>query len=82
LAIEPQIIGPQRNDQFIYTHTTFLTNIVLTSKDVINGLDLQVGAYDIFSNGARMPRDSAFNQVQSTLSYPTTKFLAGLTYRF
>ena len=82
LAIEPQIIGPQRNDQFIYTHPTFLTNIVLTSRDVVKGLDLQVGAYDIFSNGARMPRDSAFNQFQSTLDYPTTKFLASLMYRF
>lgn len=82
LAIEPQIVGPQTNDTGLMTQATFLTNIVLTSRDVVKGLDLQVGAYDIFSNGARMPRDSAFNQFQPTLNYPTTKFLASLTYRF
>jgi iron complex outermembrane receptor protein len=82
LAIEPQIIGPQKNDLGQFTQTTFLTNIVLTSREVAKGLDLQIGAYDIFSNGARMPRDSAFNQVQPTLNYPSTKYMASLTYRF
>ncbi len=82
LALEPQIIGPQSNDTGLMTQATFLTNVVLTSRDVVKGLDLQVGAYDIFSNGARMPRDSAFNQFQPTLNYPSTKFLASLTYRF
>jgi outer membrane receptor for ferrienterochelin and colicins len=82
LAIEPQIIGSQHNDLGEETHPTFLTNIVLTSKEVAKGLDLQIGAYDIFSNNARMPRDSKFNQVQPTLNYPSTKFMAGLTYRF
>ena len=84
LAIEPQIIGPQRNDQFTYTHATFLTNIVLTSRDIVKGLDLQVSAYDIFSNGnaphAAATAHSISSSPRSTI--PARNSLGSLTYRF
>lgn len=82
LAIEPQVVGPQKNDLGTYVHTTFLTNIVLTSKEIAKGWDFQIGAYNIFANDARMPRDSAYNQFQPTLNYPSTQFLASFTYHF
>jgi outer membrane receptor for ferrienterochelin and colicins len=82
LAIEPQIVGPQKNDLGEYTQSTYLTNIVLTSREFAPGWDLQAGAYDIFSNGAKMPRDSVYNQYQPFLNYPTTKYLISLTHRF
>ena len=35
LAVEPQFVGPQKSDLGTYVGATFLTNIVLTSEDVV-----------------------------------------------
>ncbi len=82
LAVEPQFIGSQKSDLGTSTSPTFLTNVVLTSREIVKNLDLQIGVYNLFSNSAREPRDSAADQVQPTLNYPNTQFLASLTYRF
>jgi outer membrane receptor for ferrienterochelin and colicins len=82
LAIEPQIVGPQKSDLGRYTSPTFITNVVLTSKDVTQGLDLQLGVYNIFGEWARLPHSSSWDYYQPTLNYPTTQFIFSMTGRF
>jgi hypothetical protein len=65
-----------------FTDPTYITNIVFTSRDIVKGLDFQLGAYNLFSTSARLPRDGAFNQFQPTLNYPRPLIMASLTYRF
>ncbi len=59
LAIEPQVVGPMRSDDIEPTDATFITNIILTSREIAPGMDLQLGAYNLFSHSARMPRNDA-----------------------
>ena len=82
LSIEPQFIGRQKSDLGVYTDPTFITNVIVTSKDVLVGWDLQVGAYNLFADHARLPRDGAFDQYQPTLDYPHTQYMVTLTHRF
>jgi iron complex outermembrane receptor protein len=83
LAIEPQIVGPQKNDLNQYTNPTFITNVVLTSRDFLTkGLELQLGAYNLLGEYARMPRSDAATHFQPTLDAPTSQFMASLTYKF
>ncbi|HET6248354.1 MAG TPA: TonB-dependent receptor [Tepidisphaeraceae bacterium] len=82
LSIEPQLVGQMKDDLGNYTAPTYLTNIVLTSKDILPGWDVQAGVYNLFANSARLPSDGSFNHYQSTLDYPTAFYEVGLTYRF
>jgi iron complex outermembrane receptor protein len=82
LSIAPQVVGPMNSDADVVTHPTFITNIVLTSREIRKGLDFQLGLYNLFGNIARIPRDSQFDQVQATLRYPYPQLLASLTYHF
>ncbi len=71
-----------KNDLGQYIDPTYLTNIVLTSRDILPGWDAQAGVYNLFANTARLPRDGPFNQFQTKLNYPDTQFLVSLTCRF
>jgi outer membrane receptor protein involved in Fe transport len=82
LAIEPQIVGPQLSDTRGRSNTSFVTNVVLTSKEVLKGMDLQVGVYNLFGQYARLPHTSQFDQSQPWLRYPGTTVLFSVTYRF
>jgi iron complex outermembrane receptor protein len=82
LAVEPQVVGPMRTDFGASTNPTFVTNLVLTSRDVFEGVDVQVGVYNLFGDAARLPRNSPFDHSQPSLNYPEPLFLASLTYRF
>jgi iron complex outermembrane receptor protein len=82
VAIEPQVVGGQASDLGQETHPTFITNIVITSRDIVKGLDGQLGLYNLFGNIAQVPRDNQFDQFQPTLRYPYPMLLASLTYRF
>lgn len=82
LSVNPQIVGQMKTDLGTETAPTYLTNIVITSKDFIPGWDVQAGVYNLFSNAARLPRDGPFNQIQPTLNYPDTSYLVSLTHRF
>ncbi len=82
LSIEPQFVGRQKSDLGQYTQPTFITNIIVTSKDIVPGWDIQAGVYNLFADHARLPRDGAFNQYQATLDYPDTRYLVTLTHRF
>ncbi len=82
LSIAPQVVGPMNSDADVVTHPTFITNIVLTSREVVKGLDLQLGLYNLFGNIARIPRDSQFDQFETTLRYPYPQFLASVKYKF
>jgi outer membrane receptor protein involved in Fe transport len=82
IAIEPQIVGPQKSDLGQYTSPTFITNVVLTSRDILPGLEVQAGVYNLFGELARLPHNSVADHFQPTLNYPRTQFLVSLTYRF
>jgi len=82
LALDPQIVGPQKSDLGDYVGPTFITNIVLTSRNVVKNLDLQAGLYNIFGNYARLPHTSAADQVQPTENYPHMQLMLSATYRF
>jgi outer membrane receptor protein involved in Fe transport len=82
LSIEPQVVGQMKTDLGFYTQPTYLTNIVLTSRDIVPGWNLQAGVYNLFSNNARLPRDGPFNQIQPTLNYPDTSFLVSISHKF
>jgi outer membrane receptor protein involved in Fe transport len=82
LAIEPQVVGPMKSDLGQSTQPTYLTNVVLTSKDILKDWTFQVGAYGLFAHNARMPHDASFEQYQPTLNYPSTQYLFSATYRF
>ena len=82
LSIEPQIVGQMKTDLGFNTQPTYLTNIVLTSRDIVPGWNLQAGVYNLFANNARLPRDGPFNQFQPTLNYPDTSFLVSISHRF
>jgi iron complex outermembrane receptor protein len=82
LAIEPQIVGRMKNDLGEYTDPTFVTNVVLTSRDLFRNVDFQIGVFNLFGDVARLPRDNEFNQNQPFLRYPGWELMASLTYRF
>lgn len=82
LSVAPQVVGPMNSDADVVTHPTFITNIILTAREVKKGLDLQLGLYNLFGNIARLPRDDQFDQFQPTLRYPYPQLLASATYRF
>ena len=82
LSIEPQFVGQMKDDLGNDTSPTYLTNIVLTSKDIVPGWDAQAGVYNLFSDNARLPRDGPFNQYQKNLDYPLPLYMVGLTHRF
>ena len=71
-----------KSDLEEYTEPTYITNIVLTSRDVAKGLDLQIGVYNLFANYARLPHNGVADHYQPTLNYPATQLLISLTYRF
>ena len=82
VAVTPQFVGEMKSDLGTYTHPTFITNVVLTSNDIIKGWDLQAGVYNLFAHSARLPRDGPFDQFQPTLNWPDTLFLFSVTRRF
>jgi len=82
IAVEPQIVGGMKSDLGQSTQTTYITNIVLTSRDVVKGLDLQLGLYNLLGNVARLPRDNQFDQFEPTLRYPYPQLIASATFKF
>jgi iron complex outermembrane receptor protein len=82
LSIEPQIVAPMKSSLGTYTSPSFVTNIVLTSRDIFRGWTFQAGAYNVFSNYARLPGEGPGNQYQPTLNYPETTYLFSLSRRF
>ncbi|MGA2439694.1 MAG: TonB-dependent receptor [Tepidisphaeraceae bacterium] len=82
LSVEPQVVGSMTSDLGQSTHPTYITNVVLTSRDVMKGMDFQLGLYNLFGDIVRIPRDNQFDQFQSTLRYPYPTLLASVTYKF
>jgi iron complex outermembrane receptor protein len=82
LSIAPQIVAGMKSDLEVYTKPTYITNIVLTSHNVMQNLDMQVGVYNLFGNYARLPQDNQFDQVQPTLRYPYPELMGSVTYKF
>jgi iron complex outermembrane receptor protein len=82
LSIEPQMLGPMVSDTGVRNEATFLTNVVLTSKNIWRGLDIQVGVYNLFGNAARYPRPSVWNQYEPYIPAPGVQVLLSATYRF
>ncbi len=84
LAIEPQFVGPMKSDLGESTDATFITNIVLTSRDFarVKGLEVQLGLYNLFADEARWPRNSDNIHLQPTLNHPETELMLSITYRF
>ncbi len=82
LSIEPQFVGAMKDDLGNTIGATFITNVVFTSRDIYKGWTFQAGLYNLFGNYARMPRDGAFNQYQTSLNYPNPELLVSLSYRF
>ena len=82
LAVEPQVVSGMTSDTGQSTDTTYITNIVLTSREVVKGMELQLGLYNLFGNLARIPRDNQFDQFEPTLRYPYPTLLASVTYKF
>lgn len=84
ISIDPQFVGPMHNDLGQSTDATFVTNAVFTARDVagVRNLEFQVGAYNLFANGARFPHGYANEHFQPFLNWPRTQVLATLTYRF
>jgi iron complex outermembrane receptor protein len=80
LSLEPQIVGPMKNANGQFTHTSYVTNLVLTSDDLIKGWTFQAGVYNLFSNASLLPGGA--EQVQPYLDYPGTQFRVSLTCRF
>jgi len=82
LAVETQIVGSMGSDFGGRADPTYVTNLVLTSKEVRKGLDLHVGVYNLFGELAEVPRTSAVLHGQRWLRHPGTLVLAGFTFRF
>ena len=82
IAVEPQIVSGMKSDLGQSTQATYITNIVLTSRDVVKGLDLQLGLYNLLGNAARLPRDNRFDQFEPTLRYPYPQLIASATFKF
>jgi len=81
LAVEPQAVGPMAAPSGDKSDPSFLTNVVLTARDVAKGLDVQVGVYNIFADDARLPASPGLNY-QPSLNQAPTQLLVALTYRF
>jgi outer membrane receptor protein involved in Fe transport len=82
LALEPQVVGPMKNPDNTYTNPTFITNIVLTSDDLLKNFTFQAGVYNLFAHNARLPAGGPQEQVQPTITYPATEARVSVTYRF
>lgn len=82
VSFDPQVVGPMTNDLGESTRTTFVTNVVLTSRDLVKNWTFQAGVYNLFGNCARLPRDGPFNQFQHTLNWPEPMFMATISTRF
>jgi iron complex outermembrane receptor protein len=82
LSIEPQLVGGMKSDLGQFTHPTFITNVVFTSKEFSPGWTFQTGAYNLFADKARLPRDGPFDQLQATVNYPATTYLVSLSKKF
>ena len=82
LSFEPQFVGGMKSDLGVYTHPTFITNIVFTARNLYDGWTFQAGAYNLFASKARLPHDGAFDQYQRTLDYPSTLFLVSVSKKF
>jgi outer membrane receptor protein involved in Fe transport len=70
------------SDTGIRNEATFLTNVVLTSKKIWRGMDVQVGVYNLFGNSAKYPQPSTWNQYEPYIPAPGVVALVSLTYRF
>ena len=82
LALETQLVGPQLADTGDKSNITYITNIVLTSKNVWRGMDVQVGLYNLFGETALIPRTSVWDQSQPWLREPGPLLMLSVTYRF
>jgi iron complex outermembrane receptor protein len=82
LALEPQIVGPMKDPTGQFTQPTYLTNIVLTSDDLIKNWTFQAGVYNLFAHNARLPAGGPEEQVQPTITYPATEVRVSVTCRF
>ncbi len=80
LAVETQILGSMKSAQDLRSEPSYVTNVVLTSKNVVKGLDLHLGVYNLFGEMAQVPSLPAHDQ--PWLRHPGTYFLAGFTWRF
>jgi outer membrane receptor for ferrienterochelin and colicins len=82
VSVEPQFVGPMKSDLGLSTQPTFITNLVFTYRNFYHGWSFQAGAYNLFADKARLPRDGAYDQSQPTLDYPSTLFMVSLTKKF
>lgn len=71
-----------KSDLQQYTQTTFVTNIFLTSKDLIPTWTFQIGVYNLFADHARFPRGGSYFQSEPTLDYPGTRYMFSLSHEF
>jgi len=82
LSLETQILGAIKSDTGGRADPSYITNLVLTSKDVVKGLDLHVGVYNLFGELAEIPRSGPTTHTQLWLRHEGMVFLAGFTFRF
>jgi iron complex outermembrane receptor protein len=82
VSVEPQIVAGMKSDLEVFTHPTFITNFVFTSRDFYHGWTFQAGAYNLFADKARLPRDGPYDQYQTTVDYPSTLFMVSVTKKF
>jgi outer membrane receptor for ferrienterochelin and colicins len=84
VSIESQFVGSMLSDAGVETDPSYLTNVVLTARDVarVEGLDFHLGIYNIFAGDSRLPSGGEAIHFQPTLNYPPTQAWVGLTYRF
>ncbi|HEV7301121.1 MAG TPA: TonB-dependent receptor [Tepidisphaeraceae bacterium] len=84
LSVDAQLVGPMESDLGESTDPSYVTNVVLTSRDFLGtrGLELQAGVYNLFADDARLPHGDSFQHTQPTLNWPGTRAMVGLTYAF
>ena len=84
LALDTQLVGPMESDLGQSTDTSYVTNVILTSREFlgVEGLEFQAGVYNLFADDARLPHGDSFLHAQPTLNWPETRAMVGLTYRF
>ena len=84
LSAETQFLGSMRSDRGSKSRPSYVTNIVLTTKDALDlkGLDLDIGVYNLFSELVEMPPSGVLDHSQPWLRHPGTMVFGGLRYRF
>jgi iron complex outermembrane receptor protein len=82
IAVEPQLIGPEKSPSGRFTDTTYITNVVFKTEDLVKTWTFQLGAYNLFAHQAHLPGGGAQEQIQPLLNYPSTEVRLTVSHRF